>query len=138
MKIITILINGHQIEAENTWSAKEIVRYDGRVVSERRSFWGGSHFFQVNEDGYLVNYEVTFTPSFMDRIAIVIRRNGAIVFSSDRRIKPLREITPIAASSFGGAVGSLSSSDHIQVQCPYCNHRNDRTAKYCERCRASI
>ena len=25
MRVVTILINGHQIEAENTWTAKEIV-----------------------------------------------------------------------------------------------------------------
>ncbi len=138
MKIATILFNGHQIEAENTWSAKEIVRYDGQVVSERRSFWGGSHFFQAKEDGRLVNYEVTFTPSFMDRIVIVIRRNGIIIFSSDRRVKPQREAIPIAASSFGSTVVSLGSREHFQVECPYCNHRNDSTVKFCERCRASI
>ncbi|MGD9395994.1 MAG: zinc ribbon domain-containing protein [Candidatus Thorarchaeota archaeon] len=138
MKIATILINGHQIEAENTWSAKEIVRYDGQVVSERRSFWGGSHFFQAREDGSLVNYEVTFTPSLMDRIAIVIRRNGTIIFSSDRRVRPQREVIPVVASSSGSTTVSFGSRDHVRFECPYCNHRNDSTVKFCERCRASI
>jgi hypothetical protein len=138
MKIATILINGHQIEAENTWTAKEIVRYDGRVVSERRSFWGGSHFFQVHEEGYLVNYEVTFTPSFMDRITIVIRRNGTIVFSSDKRIKPPKEIVPRATSSQSGMMSTIGSGTRLQVECPYCGHRNDSTTEFCEKCRASI
>ena len=138
MKIATILINGHQIEAENTWSAKEIVRYDGRVVSERRSFWGGSHFFQAQEDGDLANYEVTFTPSFMDRIAIVIRRNGAIIFSSDKRIKPPREILPIASSSHSGMTSATGSVTRVHVECPYCGHRNDSSSEFCEKCKASI
>lgn len=138
MKIVTLLINGHQIEAENTWSAKEIVRYDGRVVSERRSFWGGSHFFQVQEDGYLVNYEVTFNPSFMEKITIVIRRDGAIIFSSDRRIKPPKEVLPIASSSSSGMVSTFGSSNRTQVECPYCGHRNNAAIEFCEKCRASI
>jgi hypothetical protein len=138
MKLVTILINGHQIEVENTWSAKEIVRYDGRVVSERRSIWGGSHFFQVHEDGNLIQYEVTFNPSFLERITIVIRRNGAIIFSSDRRIKPPREVVPITSSSSGGMVSAFESNSQIQVKCPYCGHRNIATDEFCEKCRASI
>ncbi len=138
MKLVTILINGHQIEVENTWSAKEIVRYDGRVVSERRSIWGGSHFFQVQEDGHLVNYEVTFNPTFIERVAIVIRRDGNIIFSSDRRIKTPKEVVPVVSSSRGGMVSTFGSSSQIQVKCPYCGHRNNASTKFCEKCRASI
>ncbi|MHA2351543.1 MAG: hypothetical protein ACXABX_00310 [Candidatus Thorarchaeota archaeon] len=138
MKLVTIISNGHQIEVENTWSAKEIVRYDGRVVSERRSFWGGSHFFQVQEYGHLVNYEVTFNPSFIERISIVIRRNGAIIFSSDRRIKPPKEVIPIASSSSSGMVSTIGLSNRIQIECPYCGHRNSTAEEFCEKCRASI
>jgi hypothetical protein len=138
MKLVTILINGHQIEVENTWSAKEIVRYDGRVVSERRSFWGGSHFFRVEEESHLVNYEVTFNPSFIERIAIVIRRNGAIIFSSDRRIKPPKEVIQIASSSSSGMVSTIVTGNRIQVECPYCGHRNNTAVEFCEKCRASL
>lgn len=138
MKLVTILINGHQLEVENTWSAKEIVRYDGRVVSERRSFWGGSHFFRVEEDGHLVNYEVTFNPTFIERIAIVIRRNGSVIFSSDRRIKPPKEVVPIVSSSGSGMVSAFGSNRRIQAECPYCGHRNSSAIEFCEKCRASI
>lgn len=136
--MVTILFNGHQIEAENTWSAKEIVRYDGRIVSERRSISGGSHFFEVQEDGYLTNYEVTFNPLFLEGIGIVIRRNGVIIFSSDRRIKPPKETISIASSSGLSTVSTMSTSDHVEVKCPYCNHRNYSEVSFCVRCGASI
>lgn len=138
MRIISILINGHQIEAENTWSAKEIVRYDGRVVSERRSIWGSSHFFHVHEENNLVNYEVTFTPSFIDRITIIIRRNGTIVFSNDRRIRPQREVVPMVSTSSSGMVSTFGYNNQIQVECPYCGHRNSAAMEFCGKCRASI
>ena len=138
MRVVTILVNGHQIEAENTWSAKEIVRYDGRVVSERRTLWGSSHFFKVYETGGQVNYEVTFTPSFIDRISIIIRRNGIIIFSNDRRIKARREFASTVSPSSSGMVSTFGHSSQIQIECPYCGHRNSTAMEFCEKCRASI
>ena len=138
MRVVTILVNGHQIEVENTWTAKEIVRYDGRVVSERRTLWGSSHFFQVSEDGSLANYEVTFTPSFIDRISIVIRRNGIIIFSNDRRIKARREFASTVSTSSSGMVSTFGHTNQVQVECPYCGHRNSAPVEFCEKCKASI
>ena len=138
MKTVTIIFNGHQIEVENTWSAKEIVRYDGRVVSERRSIWGGSHFFQVHEDGYLINYEVTFNLLFLEGLVVVIRRNGVIIFSGDRRIKPPKEMVSIASSTGVATMSTMSTRESVEIKCPYCNHGNSIETSFCERCGASV
>jgi hypothetical protein len=45
---------------------------------------------------------------------------------------------PIASSSHSGMVSAIDSSTRIQVECPYCGHRNYSTIEFCEKCRASI
>ena len=136
--MVTILFNGHQIEVENTRTAEEIVRYDGKVVSKKRTFTGGSHFFQALEEGKRANYEVTFNLVPFQGVGIVVRRNGLIIFSSDRRIKPPMQITPLVYTSGSRSVIAATEEGIVQIKCPYCNHRNSSDLSFCEKCGASI
>lgn len=67
-----VTIHDHSIEIWfSWWSGREIIRYDGQVVSEKRSFrLITEHSFKVEEDNQLTHYEV---------------RNGGILGYSIRR-----------------------------------------------------
>ncbi len=55
----TIIYNGHQIDAPgSTLTGIEEVRYDGNIVSSKRSILGATHVFVVVEEGETVQYEV--------------------------------------------------------------------------------
>jgi hypothetical protein len=74
-----IQLNGHKIEIWfSLWSGKERVSYDGRVVSEKRSFMLQTiHSFEVVEMNERAVYEVVVTTHFFD-FGYAVRRNGII------------------------------------------------------------
>ncbi len=75
-------VNGHRIElAASLWSGREVVAYDGRTVSSKRSIlYVTVHSFQVDEGGESVVYEVNFITGWLGfDVGYAIRRNGIIV-----------------------------------------------------------
>jgi len=75
----SIQVNGHQIDIHaSIWNGKEVIKYDGAVVSQRRNFltFTSFHSFQVDENGEEIAYEVQISSGF--GIAYAIRRNGVI------------------------------------------------------------
>ena len=82
MGIMAVAVGQHRIEiAASLWSGAEQVSYDGRVVSEKRSFFYLTpHVFQVEEEGQRVSYEVdVLTPSMGLSYGYIVRRNGIAV-----------------------------------------------------------
>ena len=77
----TCYYEGNIIEVEE-WSitGKEVVKYNGDIVSQKRTMFGGNHIFRVEEKGEMVNYEVRITPGFLFPKTI-IRRNGLIIYN---------------------------------------------------------
>jgi hypothetical protein len=73
------LINGHQITIWfSLWNGKERVSYDGRVVSEKRSFMFETiHSFEVTELNERIIYEVVVRTELFG-YGYAIRRNGII------------------------------------------------------------
>lgn len=80
MKTFSVPTNGHQIEISfSQWSGKERILYDGRVVSEKRSFqFLTPHSFRVDDGGEEVIYEVNVLTGF-GSYGYIVRRNGIIV-----------------------------------------------------------
>jgi hypothetical protein len=77
-----VAVGEHRIEiATSLWSGAERVLYDGRVVSEKRSFFYLTpHVFQVEEEGQAVVYEIdVLTPSLGLSYGYIVRRNGIAV-----------------------------------------------------------
>ncbi len=72
-------VNGHAIEIQaSLWSGKERVRYDGQVVSEKRSFMFQSiHSFEADEQGEKAVYEVMIHAGLFS-CGYAVRRNGII------------------------------------------------------------
>ena len=74
------LDNQHVIDIETSnWNGKEVVSYDGMVVSKKRSFmYLTAHAFNATEDGQNVIYEVNVVTGLAGH-GYIVRRNGIIL-----------------------------------------------------------
>lgn len=80
MKYLTLHVNDNAvIEIENSIMGKETILYNGEVKSEFSSVMGGTHRFEVTENGEPVRYEVRVSIKAMLRIGIDIYRNDKIL-----------------------------------------------------------
>ncbi|WP_435355384.1 hypothetical protein [Emticicia sp. SJ17W-69] len=73
-------INGHLIEIfYSNWNGKEIIKYDGKIVAERRnlSTFSSINSFKVEEEGEEVVYEIQSLAGIFGH-GFAIRRNGII------------------------------------------------------------
>lgn len=79
----TIIYNGHRIDAPgSTFTGLEVVRYDGEVVSSKRSILGAKHFFDALENEESVRYEVKIGTRWHGFGATcAIYRNEELLFS---------------------------------------------------------
>lgn len=70
----------HAIDLElSPWSGKEVVYYDGKIVSEQRNLniFSPVHSFTVQETGENMVYEVQILAGFLS-YGYAVRRNGII------------------------------------------------------------
>ena len=73
-----------KVNAQASLLGKEVVYYDGQVVSEKNSMLGATHTFSMREDGEDAFYEVQIGPTIRNLMPaphITIRRNGTIIFT---------------------------------------------------------
>lgn len=76
-------LNNNSIEITNSIFGNEVVKYNGKLVSQRRSLGGGLHIFKEAEDQEEVQYEVEFINKWHGLgFYLIIRRNGVIIFSN--------------------------------------------------------
>ena len=81
MRVVAVNIGGTVIELYNaTWTGFETVYVNGEVASEKHSFFGTSHVFQVMEQGVLVNYELISINK--GGLVADIKRNGVYVLAT--------------------------------------------------------
>jgi hypothetical protein len=74
----TLIYNGHKIEVKLWWTEK--VFYDGKLMTSRFTVFGGTHIFQVEEEGETINYEVETYEGFPIG-GMKVRRNGILIYS---------------------------------------------------------
>lgn len=55
MKFTTIYSGENKIEISNTMLGKEIIKVNDEVVSEKKSFYGTDHHFEISENGNKTN-----------------------------------------------------------------------------------
>lgn len=79
MKTFVVSTHGHQIVIKlSIWTGKETILCDEQVVSEKRSYLQlTAHFFEVQEQGAAVVYEVNVLGGY--QYGYIVRRNGIIV-----------------------------------------------------------
>jgi len=74
----TIFHNEHKIEVK-LWGTEKVF-YDGELKTSQFTLFGGTHGFQVVEDGETVNYDVE-TKMGIWAPWMKIRRNGILIYS---------------------------------------------------------
>lgn len=75
--------NNNNIEIANTLTGKEIIKYNGREISTKRTAMGGIHLFQATENNEAANYEVELKTRWHTMGYYVnVRRNGILIFSN--------------------------------------------------------
>ena len=78
----TLIHNGHRIDAPgSTLTGLEQVRYDGDIVSSKRSVLGTTHNFDVIEEGEPVAYRVEIGTKRSGTASCRIFRNDELLFS---------------------------------------------------------
>ena len=79
----TLVYDGHRIDAPgSTLTGLEIVRYDGNVVSKKRSILGAKHSFEEQEGGETAHYEVCIGTRWLGFTATCsIYRNDELLFT---------------------------------------------------------
>ncbi len=80
-----LVVNGNKIEIDllSLFSGKETVYYNGEIVSQMKSLWGGVHAFNVKENGVEAQYEIKVGMGFPIRATIVISRNGELLYADN-------------------------------------------------------
>ncbi|GAA4301158.1 hypothetical protein [Nibribacter koreensis] len=83
MNVITLYLSDNvKIEVDNSFSGEETVKYNGEVVSEKKSLLGETHSFTCVENGEQVQYEVRIGIKNLGRISVAIYRNNKVVLLS--------------------------------------------------------
>ncbi len=78
----TIMYNGNRIDAPgSTIGGLEAIRYNGEIVSSKRSILGMTHNFEVEEEGALVRYEVRIGTRWTGFATCTVHRNGELLFT---------------------------------------------------------
>jgi hypothetical protein len=80
-----LVVNGNKIEIDllSLFSGKETVYYNGEIVSQMKSLWGGVHAFNVKENGVETQYEIKVGMGFPIRATVVISRNGELLYADN-------------------------------------------------------
>ena len=74
----TLLHNGHRIDIK-TWGTEKVF-YDGRQMTSKFTLLGGTHAFEIEENGERVTYEVEISAMGWSP-CVKIRRNGILIYS---------------------------------------------------------
>jgi hypothetical protein len=87
--LVTFPLDGNRMEVfGSTWTGKEVVRYNGKDVSTKRSFrFESTHVFYVVEDGQSTRFALTFKiPPLSSRVRYRVSRNGVTVAEDQTRM----------------------------------------------------
>ena len=85
-----LVVNGNKIEIDllSLFSGKETIYYNGEIVSQKKTLWGGIHSFNVLENGDDTHYEIKVGMGFPVRSTVVINRNGELLYSDNNLKNP--------------------------------------------------
>jgi len=79
----TVMCGEHKIEIKDmSLTTKEVIRYDGKVVSSTHSMTGSTHIFSVREGADDVQYDVELGLRWHGFSGwAVVRRNGKVIYT---------------------------------------------------------
>ncbi|KAA3437077.1 hypothetical protein [Rufibacter hautae] len=83
MNVLTLnLSDAVRIEVDNSYTGKETIKYNGEIVSEKKSLLGENHRFEREEQGEMAQYEVRISIKHLTRVGIDIYRNDKVILLS--------------------------------------------------------
>ncbi|ALJ00118.1 hypothetical protein [Rufibacter tibetensis] len=83
MNVLTLnLSDAVKIEVDNSYTGVETIKYNGEIVSEKKSLLGENHTFEREEQGELAKYEVRISIKHFSRVGIDIYRNNKVLLLS--------------------------------------------------------
>lgn len=74
MKYAEYNIDNNKIEVYNSLLGKETILLNGNTISEKHSFWGSDHYFNINDDNYSIRPFISLNN--ITGIAFKIHKNG--------------------------------------------------------------
>jgi len=81
MKTITYGTNIIEVSGMSL-TAIEQVKYNGKIVSSKRSMLGATHIFEIEEDKQTVQYEIEIGTRWHGMSSwCTVRREGRVIFS---------------------------------------------------------
>lgn len=82
MRYLTLYINPNaRIDIDNDIWGKEIIRYNGEIVSENSSILGSVHTFEKEENGEIAKYEIRISLKSLRIGFDIFRNNQAILLN---------------------------------------------------------
>ncbi|WP_181307108.1 hypothetical protein [Rufibacter sp. XAAS-G3-1] len=83
MNVLTLhLSDSVKIEVDNSFTGLETIKYNGEIVSEKKSLLGENHRFEREENGETAQYEVRISIKHLTRVGIDIYRNNKVLLLS--------------------------------------------------------
>ncbi|MBA9076457.1 MULTISPECIES: hypothetical protein [Rufibacter] len=83
MNVLTLNLSDQvRIEVDNSFTGQETIKYNGEIVSEKKSLLGENHRFEREENGEIAQYEVRISIKHLTRVGIDIYRNNKVVLLS--------------------------------------------------------
>jgi hypothetical protein len=80
-----LVVNGNKIEIDliSLFSGTETIYYNGEIVSQKKSLWGGLHSFKVVENGTETHYDIKAGIGLPFKSTVVIKRNNELVYADN-------------------------------------------------------
>ena len=122
MRHLQLQLNDNtSIEIHNDWTGKERIYYNNELVSEKRSFFGHTHTFTVDELGFQVEYEVDIFMQLMIGVGFEIKRNNSTVMTnrlgatqnSEKGVWLFATIVALFIAGYGVGYGFVSGKFHL-------------------------
>jgi len=83
MRILVIDGNKIEIDVLSLFSGTETVYYNGEIVSQKKSLWGGLHSFKAEENGTETQYEIKVGVGLPFKSTVVIKRNNELIYADN-------------------------------------------------------
>jgi len=81
MKFTTIYLEGNTIEVHNSFLGKETIKVNNEIVSEKSSFFGAEHNFELNENGKNIECRLKIGFSINGAVFNLYKDNKPIIIS---------------------------------------------------------
>jgi hypothetical protein len=82
MNLLTITLpNQDVINVSNDFFGEETITFNNKIVSQKKTFWGGKHSFTITENGENKDYRLNIKMDLLGRIYIKLIENEKEIYN---------------------------------------------------------